>query len=180
MVHQLSPDPDITFVNEKFNEVIKEIKMKNLLFLNIFKIISNDRKGFLDAVYEGLDKDKRSGQYKTLSHYEILYNDLVKFSEKTRKTYHFRDINKKFKDDLIKFYLDKGSKKKKKRGSFKWHFEERSSRNLNVSLTSMTEDGVNKLLEYKAFSLKGFKVGECDDNIYALTVKEFEKFKNFL
>jgi site-specific recombinase XerD len=42
----------------------------------------------------------------------------------------------------------------------------------------MTEDGVNKFLKYKSFSLKEFKMAESDDNIYALTIKEFEKFKN--
>jgi hypothetical protein len=108
----ISPDPDIIFVHDKFHEVVKEIKIERTVLEHLQEYI-NDRKSMIDTVHNGLHKDKRSGQYKTLSHYESLYNDLVKFSEKTRKTYHFCDIDKKFKDNLIKFYLDKGSKKEK-------------------------------------------------------------------
>ena len=125
----------------------------------------------IDAVHNGLPKDKRSGQYKTLTHYESLYNDLVKFSGKTRTTYYFRDIDKKFKDNLIKFYLEKGWKEEeKKRGISNGTLRKKFSK-LKCFLNAMTEDGVNKKLDYKSFSLKGFKMGESDDNIYALTVK---------
>lgn len=172
----VSPDPETTFVHDKFYEVVKEIKTERTLLEHLQEYI-NDRKSMIDAVHIGLPKDKRSGQYKTLSHYESLYNDLVNFSEKTRKTYHFRDIDKKFKDNLIKFYLEKGSKKENKRGLSNGTLRKKFSK-FKCFLNSMTEDGVNKKLDYKAFSLKGFKMGDCDDNIYALTIKEFEKFKN--
>lgn len=171
------PDPDITHVKERFNEVQKEFRAEKPLIEHLQDYI-NDRKSMIDAAHHGEPKDKRSGQYKTLSHYESLYNDLVKFSEKPRKTYFFRDIDKKFKDNLIKFYLDKGSKKVvKKRGLSNGTLKKKFSK-LKCFLNEMTEDGLNKKLDYKAFSLKGFKMGESDDNIYALTVREFEQFKN--
>jgi hypothetical protein len=173
----VSPDPDITFVKEKFYEVVKEIKAERTLLEHLQEYI-NDKKSMIDAAHIGIPKDKRSGQYKTLSHFESLYNDLVKFSEKTRKTYYFRDIDKKFKDNLIKFYLEKGWKEKeKKRGLSNGTLRKKFSK-LKCFLNAMTEDGVNKKLDYSKFSLKGFKMGESDDNIYALTIKEFVQFKN--
>jgi hypothetical protein len=174
----VSPDPDPDYVHEKFLEVVKEIKIERTVLEHLQDYI-NDRKSMIDAVHNGLPKDKRSGQYKTLTHYESLYNDLVKFSENPRKTYYFRDIDKKFKDNLIKFYLKKGWKEEeKKRGLSNGTLRKKFSK-LKCFLNAMTEDGVNKKLDFKSFSLKGFKMGESDDNIYALTVKEFEKFKNF-
>jgi hypothetical protein len=98
------PDPDITYVKERFNEVLKKFREEKPLLEHLQDYI-NERKSNLDTVYDGLNMDKRSGAYKTLSHFEVLLNDLRKFSEETKKTYYFRDIDKKFKDSLIKFYL---------------------------------------------------------------------------
>ncbi|MCK9421824.1 MAG: tyrosine-type recombinase/integrase [Bacteroidales bacterium] len=173
----IAPDPDPKYVRENFNEVIKEINEERPL-LEHLKTYIDDRKSYLDTVYDGLKKDKRSGQYKTLNHFEILYTDLVRFSEKNRKTYYFCDINKKFRDNLVKFYLTKGASKTSKKGLNNSTLKKKFSR-LKSFLNVMTEDGVNKYLIYKTFSLKEFKVVESDDNIFALTIKEFEQFKNF-
>jgi integrase len=172
----ISPDPTPNYILENFYAVVKEIKQEKTVLEHLQDYINN-RKSFLETVYEGMHLDKRAGQYKTLSHYEGLYTDLVKFSEKTRRTYYFRDITKKFKDELIKFYLYKGSKKEKKKGLSNGTLKKKFAK-LKAFLNVMTEDGVNKYLTYKTFSLKEFKIAETDDNIYAMTIKEFEKFKN--
>ena len=171
-----SPDPDPDYVKIKFNEKIKEIKEERPM-VDHLKTYIEDKKGFLDTVYDGLNKDKRSGQYKTISHYEILYNDLIRFSVKNRKTYYFCDIDKKFKNDLIKFYLDKGSKKEKKKGLSNSTLKKKFT-TFKAFLKEMTQDGVNKKLDYISFSLLDFKEAGNDDNIYALTIKEFNKFIN--
>ncbi len=172
----ISPDPNPDYVLDKFYEVVKESKQEKTVLEHLQDYIKN-RMSFLDTVYEGRNLDKRSGQYKTLSHFEGLYTDLVKFSGKTRRTYYFRDIDKKFKDELIKFYLDKGSKKEKKRGLSNGTLKKKFSK-LKTFLNAMTEDGANKYVTYKSFSLKDFKLADSDDNIYALTIQEFVKFKN--
>jgi len=172
----ISPDPSPAYVQEKFYEVRKEVKEERPILEHLKEYILN-RIESLDIIYDGLNKDKRSGQYKTLSHYEGLYTDLVKFSKETNKTYLFRDIDKKFKDGLIKFYLVKGSKKEKKRGLSNGTLKKKFAK-LKAFLNAMTEEGVNKNLSYKSFSMKDFKLADPDDNIYALTIVEFEKFKN--
>jgi len=169
------PDPDITYVKERFKEVQKKIKEEKPLLEHLQDFIT-ERKSQLDTVYEGRNIDKRSGEYKTLSHYEILLNDLKRFSKEQGRTYYFRDIDKKFKENLVKFYLFKGSKKEKKKGLSNSTLKKKFSK-FKSFLNSMTEDGLNKKLDYKSFSLKGFKVAETDDNIYALTIKEFSQFK---
>lgn len=170
------PDPDTIFVKERFNEVKMDIRAEKPLLVHLQEYIQ-ERKSNLDIVYDGMEKDKRSGEYKTLSHYEGLLNDLKEFSEETGRTFYFRDIDKKFKESLIKFYLTKGSNKKKKKGLGNGTLKKKFSK-LKSFLNCKTEDGVNKKLDYQSFSLKEYKVAESDDNIYALTIKEFEQFKN--
>ncbi len=173
----IAPDPDPKYVREKFNEVRKVIKEERPL-LEHLKAYIEERRSYLDTVYDGLNKDKRSGQYKTLHHYEVLYNDLVRFSDNLHRTYYFRDIDKKFKDNLVKFFLAKGASKTTKKGLNNSTLKKKFT-HLKVFLNAMTEDGVNKNLKYKSFSLKEFKVAESDENIFALTIKEFELIKNF-
>jgi len=172
----VSPDPDPRYVRERFYEVKKEIKAERPLVDHLRSYI-DEREKSMDIVYSGLKKDKRSGQYKTLSHDEILYNDLVRFSEKTRRTYYFRDVDKKFKTELVNFYLDKGAKKGNRRGLSNSTLKKKIAR-LKSFLRVMTEEGVNKKLDYQSFSMSEFKEANTDDNIYALTIEEFKKFIN--
>lgn len=172
----VSPDPDPEYVRERFYEVKKEIKAERPM-VDHLKSYIEERQSSIDVVYNGLKKDKRKGQYKTLSHDEILYNDLVRFSEKTRKTYYFRDIDKKFKNELVKFYLEKGAQKGNRRGLSNSTLKKKIAR-LKSFLKVMTEEGVNKKLDYISFSMSEFKEANNDDNIYALTIEEFKQFIN--
>ena len=171
----IAPDPNPKFVHQQFYEVRKEIRKERPLLEHLKEYIEQ-RKDTLDVVYDGLNKDKRNGQYKTLSHFEVLYNDLVRFSTKTKKTYYFKDVDKKFKNLLINFYLDKGAKKEDKKKGLSNSTLKKKFTKLKSFLAEMTEDGVNKKLDYQAFSLKSFKVADNDDNIYCLTFREFNQF----
>ena len=102
----VSPDPKANYVKYKFYEVKKIIREERPVLEHLREYIDN-RNHQLD-INDPENHDMRSGQYKTLSHYESLYTDLIRFKKQNHRTY-FRDINKKFKDDLVNFYISKGS-----------------------------------------------------------------------
>lgn len=173
----VAPDPDPKYVREKFNEVRKLTKEERPLLEHLKSYIAN-RKSFLDTVYNGMKMDSRAGQYKTLKHYEVLYNDLVRFSTTQHKTLYFCDVDKKFRDNLIKFYLTKGASKTSRKGLNNSTLKKKFTY-LKAFLNAMTKDGINKNLAYQSFSLTEFKLAASDENIFALTIPEFEQFKNF-
>lgn len=146
-----------TLAGEKFTKAYLEERFHD-------KKPEKGKKDFMEYLSEWIESSKLTKTEGTVKSHQTTYNHLEEFSKKKRYTILFETINREFYEQFTKFLFYEKDNFNANAG--------RHIKNIKTFLNDMTEQGINKNMEYDK---KYFKAYKDEPEIFALTMDELKQ-----